>query len=71
MEGFFFFFPILWCCSSGDHPYNDLARFGNKKTWIFLKNILASFYIFGYLLELRTESGYFEKIKGFVSKFGD
>jgi hypothetical protein len=43
----FFFFPILWCSWSRNHPYDDLARFGTKK------------YGNKFLRELRVQSGYF------------
>jgi len=44
---------ILWCSQSGDHPGNDLARFGyiiDMKVFFFFKT--ESFYILGYVLKV-------------------
>ncbi len=56
MVFFFFFFPIMWCSWSGDHPwgtwFNQIwphtRRYESRKK-------TESFYILGYLLELIIE----------------
>ncbi len=50
-----FFFSILWCSWSGDHPYDDLARFGyildmkvEKKLETFKFLFLATYWNFSW-----------------------
>jgi hypothetical protein len=45
---------ILWYSQSGDHPHEDLLKFGNNQD-MKVKLISTSFDIFGYLLEPCTE----------------
>jgi hypothetical protein len=52
---YFLFFSILWCGPNGDHPKNNLAKFGYKQI-MNLKTYLKSFYILGYLLEPDVKS---------------
>jgi hypothetical protein len=53
-ESQYFFKSILWYSQSGDHPHEDLLKFGNNQD-MKVKIISTSFDIFGYLLEPCTE----------------
>jgi len=46
------FLRILWCSQSGDHPENNLAKFGYILDMKIGKRKTESFYILSYLLEL-------------------
>jgi hypothetical protein len=46
-----FLLRIFWCSQSGNHPENNLAKFGYIIDMKVEKNI-GSFYILGYLLEV-------------------
>jgi len=56
----FFSVRILWCTQNGDHPENNLAKFGyilfRKQAKPKKKKKTESFYIFGYLLEVIVEN---------------
>jgi hypothetical protein len=65
-----FFFPILWCSWSGDHPQDDWVRFGpipdmrvEKKTRILVYSLLPS----GTFIKI-WQSGYYFSLKS--DKFG-
>ncbi len=46
--GSLFFFSILWCLWTGNHPQRDLAKFGySPNRWIFFGKKKQYFYIFG------------------------
>jgi hypothetical protein len=44
----------LGCSHIGDHPQEDLAKFGFR-TYMKIKKFEQSFYIIGYLLETNIE----------------
>ncbi len=47
---YIYIWSILWCGQSGDHPQEDLAKFGYKHN-IQVKILKTSLYIFGYILQ--------------------